>query len=250
LIDKQPHCCHRWNAPHVRLHGMRAREQLVPGTAKVSVISFPPMDERGAIVSALPGRGDSGTPHRLRAGFQVNEIAVAIRPAVLEESEDKLVRFDKVVAGESLSGGGFGLFGASGPKPIKPFAAIRTRSVLEQLAGTSQGMVLGGMGFPGRGPGGPPRGPGGPDGFGPGMFLGTSFLEALDPDKHSFVTRDEFTQGFVRWFEAWNSDKSGALTEEQLRAGINKDMSPFRNGPPQGFGPPPGFGPPGEPDDE
>jgi hypothetical protein len=67
---------------------------------------------------------------------------VAIRPAVREESEDKLARFDKVVAGESLSGGGFGPFGASGTKPIKPFAAIRTRSVLEQLAGTSQGSLL------------------------------------------------------------------------------------------------------------
>ena len=114
---------------------------------------------------------------------QVNEISVAIQPAVLEESEEKLARLDKVVAGQSLSGGGFGPFGASGTKPIKPFAAIRTRSVLEQLAGTSKGMVIGGMGFPGGGPGGPPRGPGGPDGFGPGMFLGNIFLEALDTDE-------------------------------------------------------------------
>ena len=185
-----------------------------------------------------------------RFSNQVNEIAGAIRPAVQEESEDKLARFNQVVAGESLAGGGFGPFGGLGAKPIKPFAAIRTRSVLEQLAGTSQGMVLGGMGFPGGGPGGPPRGPGGPDGFGPGMFLGSSFMEAMDPEKHSFVTRDEFTEGFVRWFESWNSDKSGALTEEQLRAGINKDLSPFRNGPPQGFGPPPGVEPPGESNDE
>ena len=185
-----------------------------------------------------------------RFSNQVNQISLAIQPVVLEESEEKLARLDKVVAGQSVPGGGFGPFGASGTKPIKPFAAIRTRSVLEQLAGTSKGMVIGGMGFPGGGPGGPPRGPGGPDGFGPGMFLGSIFLEALDPDKHSFVTRDEFTKGFVRWFEAWNGDKSGALTEEQLRAGINKDLSPFRNGPPQGFGPPPGFEPPGEPDDE
>ncbi len=185
-----------------------------------------------------------------RFSNQVNEISLAIQPAVLDKSEEKLARLDKAVAGQSVSGGGFGPFGGPGTKPIKPFAAIRTRSVLAQLAGTSQGMVVGGMGFPGGGPGGPPRGPGGPGGFGPGMFLGNIFLEALDTAKHSFVTRDEFTQGFVRWFEAWNSDKSGALTEEQLRAGINKDLSPFRNGPPQGFGPPPGLGPPGEPDGE
>ena len=185
-----------------------------------------------------------------RFSNQVNQISLAIQPAVLEESEEKLVRLDKVVAGQSVAGGGFGPFGGSSTKPIKPFAAIRTRSVLEQLAGTSKGMVIGAIGFPGGGQGGPPRGPGGPEGFGPGMFLGGIFLEALDTDKHSFVTRDEFTSGFVRWFEVWNSDKSGALTEEQLRAGINKDLSPFRNGPPQGFGPPPGVEPPGESNDE
>ena len=42
------------------------------------------------------------------------------------------------------------------------------------------------------------------------------------------------------------------LTEEQLRAGINKDLSPFRGGPPPGFGfgpPPGGIGPPDDSED-
>src|SRR5205823_7494609 len=39
---------------------------------------------------------------------QVDEIAAAIRPAVQEESEEKLARFDKVVAGEPVPPGGFG----------------------------------------------------------------------------------------------------------------------------------------------
>jgi hypothetical protein len=56
------------------------------------------------------------------------------------------------------------------------------------------------------------------------------------------LTRDEFTQGFAKWFDGWNTDKSGVLTDEQLRAGINQDLSPFR-GPPGG----PGFGAPGGP---
>jgi hypothetical protein len=190
-----------------------------------------------------------------RFSNQVDEVAAALRPAVQEESESKLARFDQVVAGEILSGGGFGPFGGSGIKPIKPFAEVRTRSIREQLAGTSKGMVLGGFGFPGGGPGGLPRGPGGPgglgpDGFGPGVFLRAVFMRALDQDGDSFVTRDEFTRGFAKWFEAWNSDKSGVLTEEQLRAGINQDLSPFRGGPPPGFEPPTGFGPPGGFDDE
>ena len=184
-----------------------------------------------------------------RFSNQVNEIATAIRPAVQEESEAKLARFDQVVAGKVLSGGGFGPFGGLGIKPIKPFAEARTRSIRDQLAGTSKGMTLGGFGFPGDGPGGP-GGPGGPQGFGPGTFLGGAFLRALDQDKDSSVSRDEFTQGFAKWFEAWNTDHRGVLTEEQLRAGINQDLSPFQGGPPQGFGPPPGFGPDSGPDDE
>ena len=51
-------------------------------------------------------------------------------------------------------------------------------------------------------------------------------------------THDEFIQGFAKWFGTWNVDRSGALTEEQLRAGINQDLAPFRGGP--GFGPPDG----------
>src|SRR4029453_15016073 len=43
-----------------------------------------------------------------RLAKQVDEVAAAIRPAVKEESEEKLDRFDRVVAGESVSPGGFG----------------------------------------------------------------------------------------------------------------------------------------------
>jgi hypothetical protein len=73
------------------------------------------------------------------------------------------------------------------------------------------------------------------------MFLGNAFLAALDTDKDSVLTPGEFAQGFARWFEDWNTDRSGVLTDEQLRAGINRDLSPFRGGSPGG----PGFGPPG-----
>ncbi len=213
---------------------------------------------------------------------QVDEIAAAIRPAVQAESAEKLARFDKVVAGESVGpagfgggppggggppfGGGFRGFGppgaggdngprfgppggfGGGTKPIKGFVTARAKAVNNQLAGKSAGMTIGGFGFggPGGGPGGPP-GMGGPGGFGPGMFLGPIFLSALDADEDGEVTRAEFTQGFADWFQSWNTDHSGVLTEDQLRAGIDQDLSPFRGGPRAGFGIPsggPGFGPP------
>jgi hypothetical protein len=84
------------------------------------------------------------------------------------------------------------------------------------------------------------------------MFLAQAFMSALDADEDGAVTEAEFSKGFLKWFDAWNTDHTGALTEEQLRAGINKDLSPFRGGPPPGFGfgpPPDGSGPPADPDD-
>jgi len=213
---------------------------------------------------------------------QVDEIAAAIRPAVQEESEEKLARFDQVVAGKPVQppgfGGGFGgprpgvdaggqpradrgPEGGTGPrgggpggffpsaKPIKGFVQARAQSVIDQVAGKSEGESLGDFGFGGPGgPGGPGGrggrgGPGGPGGFGPGNFLGNMFMTALDANKDGELSRAEFTQGFAKWFAAWNTDKSGLLTDEQLRGGINQDLAPNFGGMRGG----PGFGPPGGP---
>ncbi len=80
-----------------------------------------------------------------------------------------------------------------------------------------------------RGPGG-----GGPGGFGPGNFIAAAFLRSLDRDKNESINRAEFLDGFDQWFKSWGKGAS-ALTEELLRAGINRDLAPF--GPPGG--PPP-----------
>jgi hypothetical protein len=151
-----------------------------------------------------------------RIAQQVDQIAAVIRPAVQEESESKLARFDTVVAGELLSAPG--PFGGGQVKPIKPFARVRTESVLDQLAGKSEGLSPG-NGFPG-----------GPGGSGLGTMFSGSLFQALDADKDSTVTQDEFTQGFARLFQAWNGDQSNYLTLEQLRSGIAQDLPPQREG--------------------
>jgi hypothetical protein len=61
-------------------------------------------------------------------------------------------------------------------------------------------------------------------------------MNALDGDKDAHLTRDEVVRGFTRWFDAWNTDKSGVLTDEQLRNGINQAFMPRGPG---GFGGPP-----------
>jgi spore coat protein CotH len=208
---------------------------------------------------------------------QVDEIAAVIRPAVAEESKEKLGRFDNVVAGGNIQPMGFGFrmrpfgenrdqpadrrpsdapdrdrssadgpspggprfggppFGGSDPmKPIKGFVKVRSQSIADQLAGKSPGLTISGFGGRPGGPGG--RGPGD---FGPGMFLGPAWMQALDTQKKGEISEDDFTRGFIHWFESWNADKSGLLSEEQLRAGIDKDLSPFRGGGP--FGGPPAF---------
>jgi hypothetical protein len=170
-----------------------------------------------------------------RIAQQVDQIAAIIRPAVQEESESKLGRFDKLVAGELVSSPG--LFGGGQIKPIKPFAKVRTQSVIDQRAGKSEGLVAGG-GFLG--------------GFGGGGGLGAMFsrplLKSLDADQNASVTQAEFTDGFNRLFQAWDTEKTGALTFAQLRTGIEKDLAPAGGGgfPPRGRpgGPGPGA-PPG-----
>jgi hypothetical protein len=194
-----------------------------------------------------------------RFAQQVDELGTVLRPAVAEESSDKVERFDTVVSGKSLQGAGFGMrFGGGqggrgfgGPpgfggesKPIKGFVKVRSQSVHDQLIGKSEGQTIGaGFGFGpggrgGRGPGGPGGpGGGGPGGFGPGNFLSGMMLEQLDADHDKKVTHDEFIGGFKKWFESWDKQKAGFLTEDDLRAGLNQDLSPFRGGPPPGFGP-------------
>ena len=186
------------------------------------------------------------TPARLAA--QVDEVAAAIRSAVKEESSEMLQGFETAVAGtlsrgrpagdrppgggEGRGPGGFG----QAMKPIKAFVPLRVKSVMDQLAGKSEGLVLGEFGFgsrAARGPGGGFGGAGGVGGLpaGPGRFLSVGFVSALDADKNQTVSKDEFVQGFGRWFDRWDTAKGGILKETQIAAGLNQEVGPPRGGP-------------------
>lgn len=164
-----------------------------------------------------------------RIGRQVDEVAAAIRASVREEAEDKLARFDKVVAGESLAASG--PFGGGSIKPIKPFTQVRTESVLAQVAGKSEGLAPGG-GFQF-----------GPGGSRVGAMFGRPMLQLLDGNKDGSLTQAEFEQGFSKLYRAWHHDGGEGLTWAELRAGLEKDLAPSRDGfPPFGGGPPRGRG--------
>lgn len=161
-------------------------------------------------------------PERLSA--QVDALAPQLRPAIAEESAALAGRFDTLVAGKSLAPEG--PFAFSPLKPLKAFVPIRAKSIQEQLAGKSAGLTLGE--FAAFGP------PGG--NFGLGNLFAPGMLATLDSNKDKAVSHAETRAGFAAWFTRWDTTKSGSLTEEALRAGLNKTFT--LPPPPEGFGPP------------
>ena len=66
-----------------------------------------------------------------RFATQVDQLAELLRPAVRQESQERLDRFERAVAGTSRS-----------YVPIKPFVKARSKSVADQLAGRSEGQRI------------------------------------------------------------------------------------------------------------
>jgi len=75
--------------------------------------------------------------------------------------------------------------------------------------------------------------PGGGPGFAPTGSVGPGLFTAADSDKDGFLTGTEFKSSFEKWFSEWDNEKTGALNEEQLYAGLRTLL------PQQNFG---GFG--------
>jgi len=87
-------------------------------------------------------------------------------------------------------------------------------------------------------PDAPPDRPG--FGGGPGRFLGLGLFGVADANKDGTLTREEFQSTFAKWFADWDTDKSGSLSEEKLRAGLNAALPRPQFGGPEGAGGPGG----------
>jgi len=83
-------------------------------------------------------------------------------------------------------------------------------------------------------------------------FIGAGIFTASDGNKDGAVTRAEFQNTFAKWFDQFDSEKSGKLTEETLYAGLSsalprQNFGGFGGGPGGGQGGPGGFGAGGGP---
>jgi Ca2+-binding EF-hand superfamily protein len=74
---------------------------------------------------------------------------------------------------------------------------------------------------------------------GSSAYVFNGLFTAADRDKDGSVSRAELKTTFENWFAEWDSEKSGALTEENLSAGLRTALPQPAGG---GFG---GFGGPG-----
>jgi len=101
-----------------------------------------------------------------------------------------------------------------------------------------------GFGPPDGGPG--PAVPGGPGGgrggFGPAMLIGPGLFSATDSNKDGALSRAEFKDTFAKWFAEWDAEKSGSLTEENLRTGLSAALPQPNLGGPGGVFDRPGGG--------
>ncbi len=101
------------------------------------------------------------------------------------------------------------------------------RGWLLTVAGCTAALVAGSLGGataqqPPQAPAGQaPQGRGGGGGRG---NAGPAIFTLVDADKDGAVTRDEMKSTFDKWYTAWDTDKTNALTQEQLAAGLNAAM--------------------------
>jgi len=98
--------------------------------------------------------------------------------------------------------------------------------------------------------GGGPQGGNGPPGRGRApTFGGAPLFTAIDTNKDGNVTAEEFKETFAKWFEQWDADKDGFVSEQEITKGLDAaipraSFGVFSDGGPGGPGGP-GGGPGG-----
>jgi spore coat protein H len=156
-----------------------------------------------------------------RIAKQVDELAAAIRPAVQEEPKPSLERFELAVAGKSMAPVQRSGFNSGVVQPIKPFARVRTQSILDQLAGKAEGLTLG------TGPFRPPTPARGSGEL--ANVVARPLFRQLATDQQP-LTETDVTRGLTHLYATWDAEKTGKLNYTALRRGIEKSLAPAAAG--------------------
>jgi hypothetical protein len=67
-------------------------------------------------------------------------------------------------------------------------------------------------------------------------LLASALAQQLDENKDGSISREEFERGWAEMFQQWGGRENSALSEEQIRAGINRNFGPSPGMMPE-FGP-------------
>ena len=96
-------------------------------------------------------------------------------------------------------------------KPIKGFVAARTKSVDDQLAGRSEGLDDGYMAAEKE-----------PSNR---KWVARLFISEMDQDGDEKLSGQEFRGGFESWFSQWKQEDGEALSEKDVKLGLNRALS-------------------------
>ena len=126
---------------------------------------------------------------------------------------------------------------------------VTHKQFIDRFGEATMGRML-----PPRGPDGPndlPPPEGGPQPAMPGRFVSPELFKKVDSNADGFLTIGDLQEVFDRWFKQWDGAHDGFLDEEELRAGLARELGginpPFQGGPNRqngrgGFGGGPGRG--------
>jgi spore coat protein H len=131
---------------------------------------------------------------------QVAELAKTIRPAIQEESSQKLKQFDIKVGLSSAD-----VKDSTKEEELKPlieFVGPRYKAVGDQLAGKSSGRVI----------------------EADFRFFGDAFMLKMDADKSNTISHAEFIGTFAKWFDLFADPKTELISREEIKTLVKKGI--------------------------
>jgi spore coat protein H len=131
---------------------------------------------------------------------QVAELAKTIRPAIHEESPDKLKQFDIKVGLSSAH-----VTDSTKEEELKPlieFVGPRYKALEDQLAGRSSGKVIE-VDF---------------------RFFGDAFMRKMDTDKSATISHGEFIGTFQKWFDRFADPKTQMISRDAIKTLVREGI--------------------------